>query len=162
MAPPTGTTATTSGPAPDPPSPPDTRGRTSRTARNGGLRRPRCRLGHQPAAAGGPRRSRAAGRGARAGRGGPPCRSAPRGGPGCTRTVDSNPGKPCHGPGRPRRAPRHAPGAGDRLSARPKRLAGGLRSRSGGQGGRQVLRPPQAQPHPHQPPKAVPAESRLP
>ena len=71
-------------------------------------------------------------------------------------------GEPRHRPGRPRRGPQHAPGSRDRPCAGPERLAGGRRSSSSGQGGRQVPRPRQPQPHPHQPPQAVPLQGRLP
>ena len=49
-----------------------------------------------------------------------------------------------------------------RTTRGPQCLAGSRHSRGGGQGGLQVPRPHQAQPHPHQPPQAVPAQGRLP
>ena len=81
---------------------------------------------------------------------------------GCTRSSDRGPREPRHRPSRPRRGARHAAGAEDGPRAGPERLAGGRRSRSGGQGGRQVPRPRKAQPHPHQPPRAVPPRAAFP
>ena len=108
------------------------------------------------AAPGGPRQPRTTSPGTSAGQGGRPrrpgrcsCRPAPGRGPGCTRGRSRRPGQPRH-------STWHAAGARYRLRAVPGRLSGDRHGRGRRQGGRQVRRPQQAQPHPHQRPQAVP------
>ena len=91
-----------------------------------------------------------------------PAAPPPEGAPGRTGSWDRSTSKPRHGPNRSRRGARQAGGAGGGPGAGPERLAGGRRSRSGGQGGREVPRPHQPQPHPHKLPQAVPPQGRLP
>ena len=62
----------------------------------------------------------------------------------------------------PTTAPGTPPARGVAPARAPGRLAGSCRSRSRRQGGREVLRPNQPQPHPHQTPQAVPPKGRLP
>ena len=90
-----------------------------------------------------------------------PAAPPPEGALGAQGAEIATPGKPRHGPDRSR-DPRHAARAGGGPGAGPEHLAGGRRSRSGGQGGREVPRPHQPQPHPFQPPQAVLPLGRLP
>ena len=167
MAPPSRTTATTTLPAPAPPSPRDTRGRPSRSGRSGGWRRPRCWSGRR---SGSPERplptpSRRPRSPCRPRRPPPPLRPRPlpprpRRKPLGAQGAETAATASRDGPSRPHRGPRHAASAGNGPRAGPERLAESCRNHSGGQGGRQVRGPDQAQPHPHQPPEAVPARPR--
>ena len=91
------------------------------------------------------------GRSRRSGRG--PCRPAPREGLRCTESWDRDPDKLRNGPSLPRQGPQHTASARGGPGAGLKRLPGSRRSRNRGQGGRQVPRPHQAEPNPHQPPQ---------
>ena len=75
---------------------------------------------------------------------------------GCTRGCNRGLNEPRHPLDRPRRCPQPAAKAGDRPRTGHRCLAGGRRSSSSGEGGREVPRPRQPHPHPYQPPKPFP------